>query len=67
MSVVAALSFVLVVGFVVTALVGFLGWCQRMREGASVSAHGILTPSRPARRALASEKRSRTVSGGACL
>ena len=34
MSVVTALSLVLFVGFFATALVGFLGWRQRMREGA---------------------------------
>lgn len=33
MSVVTALSLVLLVGFVATGLVGFLGWRQRMREG----------------------------------
>jgi hypothetical protein len=34
MSVVTALSFVLVVGFIATGLVGFFGWRQRMRESA---------------------------------
>ena len=34
MSVVTALSLVLLVSFVATGLVGFLGWRQRMREGA---------------------------------
>ena len=34
MSVVMALSLVLCVGFAATGLVGFLGWRQRMREGA---------------------------------
>jgi hypothetical protein len=34
MSVVTALSSVLVVGFIATGLVGFFGWRQRMREGA---------------------------------
>jgi len=34
MSVVSVLSLVLLVGFVVTGLAGFLGWRQRMREGA---------------------------------
>ena len=33
-SVVTALTLVLFVGFVVTGLIGFLGWRQRMREGA---------------------------------
>ena len=37
MSVVTALSLVLFVGFVATGLVGFLGWRQRMREGAVFS------------------------------
>ena len=35
MSVVTALSFVLVVGFIATGLVGFFGWRKRMREGAA--------------------------------
>lgn len=34
MSVVTALSVVLFVGFLVTGLAGFLGWRQRMQEGA---------------------------------
>lgn len=34
MSLMSALSLVLLVGFVATALIGFLGWRQRMREGA---------------------------------
>lgn len=34
MSLVTALSLVLCVGFVATGLAGFLGWRQRMREGA---------------------------------
>jgi hypothetical protein len=34
MSVVSALSLALFVGFVATGIVGFLGWRQRMREGA---------------------------------
>jgi len=38
MSLVTALSLMLFVGFVATGLVGFLGWRQRMREGARVSA-----------------------------
>jgi hypothetical protein len=37
MSVLTALSLVLFVGFVATGLVGFLGWRQRMHEGAVVS------------------------------
>ena len=32
MSVVTALSFVLIAGFVATGLVGFFGWRQRMRR-----------------------------------
>jgi len=67
MSVMAALSFVLVAGFVATGLVGFLGWCQRMREEARFAAHRIPTPSRRARRLLASERRSGTASEGARL
>ena len=39
MSVLTALSLVLFVGFVATGLVGFLGWRQRMREGAGFSGH----------------------------
>jgi hypothetical protein len=42
MSVVTALSLVLVVGFFAAGLVGFLGWRQRMREGA-VSARQVQT------------------------
>jgi hypothetical protein len=34
MSVITALSLVLVVGFLATGLVGFFGWRQRMRDGA---------------------------------
>jgi hypothetical protein len=34
MSVVTALTVALVVGFLATGLVGFLGWRKRMREGA---------------------------------
>ena len=34
MSVVTALSVVLVVGFFATGVAGYLGWRQRMREGA---------------------------------
>jgi hypothetical protein len=34
MSVETALSAILLVGFLATGLVGFLGWRQRMREGA---------------------------------
>ena len=49
MSVVTALSLVLVVGFAATGVVGFLGWRQRMRDGTGFSAPRILTPSRPAR------------------
>ena len=49
MSVVTALSLVLFVGFVATGLVGFLGWRQRMREGAGFSAHQAQTLSRSTR------------------
>ena len=34
MSVVTALSLVLFIGFFATGMAGFLGWRQRMREGA---------------------------------
>jgi len=34
MSVMTAWSLVLLVGFVASGLAGFLGWRQRMREGA---------------------------------
>jgi hypothetical protein len=34
MSVITALTFVLVVGFLATGLVGFFGWRKRIREGA---------------------------------
>ena len=37
MSLVTALGLLLFVGFVATGLVGFLGWRQRMREGAGLS------------------------------
>lgn len=49
MSVVMALSLVLFVGFVATGLVGFLGWRQRMREGAGFSVHKPPTLSRSTR------------------
>ena len=49
MSVVTALSLVLVVGFVATGLVGFLGWRERMREGAGFSANRPQTTSRSTR------------------
>ena len=49
MSVVTALSLVLFVGFVATGLVGFLGWRERMREGAGLSAHQPQTFSRSTR------------------
>ena len=41
MSFVTALSVVLIVGFVATAFVGFVGWRQRMREGAGVRPAGV--------------------------
>jgi hypothetical protein len=43
MSVVAALSLVLFVGFVGTGLVGFLRWRQRMRDGARFSVDKLRT------------------------
>jgi hypothetical protein len=33
MSVITALAFVLVVGFLATGLVGFFGWRKRIRDG----------------------------------
>lgn len=41
MSVVTALSLALVIGFVATGLVGFLGWRQRMRDDAGLSANRL--------------------------
>jgi len=49
MSVVTALSLVLFVGFVATGLVGFLGWRERMREGAVFSANQPQTVPRSTR------------------
>ena len=49
MSVVTALSLVLFVGFVATGVVAFLGWRQRMREGAGFSVHKPRTLSRSTR------------------
>ena len=49
MSVVTALSLVLLVGFVATGLVGFLAWRERMREGARAIAHHAQTVSRSTR------------------
>ena len=37
MSVVTALSFVLIAGFAATGLVGFFGWRQRMRESSTTA------------------------------
>jgi hypothetical protein len=64
MSVIAALSFVLVAGFVATGLVGFFGWRQRMREGTGFSIDRILIPASPARRPSDSERRSITAAEG---
>jgi len=49
MSVVTALSLVLLVGFVATSLVGFLGWRDRMRESAVFSGNQPQTVSRSPR------------------
>ena len=51
MSAVTILTVMLVIGFVVTGLVGFLGWRDRMREGAALDARQLPTPptSRPSR------------------
>lgn len=46
MSAVTAFSLVLVVGFLATGLVGFLGWRQRMREGQGVTTHRVLPSTR---------------------
>ena len=45
MSVVMTLSVMLAIGFVVTGLVGFLGWRERMHEGAGSGARRLPTPS----------------------
>ena len=45
MSVVTALSLVLVVGFLATGMLAFLGWRQRCARGQGVTAHRVLTPS----------------------
>ena len=45
MSVVMILTVMLVIGFVVTGLVGFLGWRERMHEGASSGDRRRPTPS----------------------
>jgi hypothetical protein len=65
MSVIAALSFVLVAGFVATGLFGFFGWRQRMRERTGFSVDRILMPASPVRRPFASERRSTTAAEGA--
>jgi hypothetical protein len=64
MSVIAALSFVLVAGFVATGLVGFFGWRRRMREGTGFSVDRILMPASPARRPFDSERRPSTAAEG---
>jgi hypothetical protein len=65
MSVIAALSFVLVAGFVATGLVGFFGWRRRMREGTGFSVDRILMPASPARRPFVSDRQSSTAAEGA--
>lgn len=67
MSVVTALSFMLIAGFVATGLVGFFGWRQRMREGTGFGVDRVLTSARPARRAFTSQRRSSAASEGAGL
>jgi hypothetical protein len=64
-SVIAALSFVLVAGFVATGLVGFFGWRRRMRAGTSFSVDRILRPANPARKPFANERRTSTAAEGA--
>jgi hypothetical protein len=65
MSVIAALSFVLIAGFVATGLVGFFGLRQRMREGAGLSVDRVRMPANRARRPFASERRSSAAAEGA--
>ena len=65
MSVIAALGFVLVAGFVVTGLVGFFGWRQRLREGTDFSVVRILLPGIALRRPVARERRSSAAAEGA--
>lgn len=67
MSVVTALSFVLIACFVATGLVGFFGWRQRMREGTGFSVDRILTRAKPVQRPFTSERRSGAASEGAGL
>ncbi len=67
MSVVAALIFVLVAGFVATGLVGFFGWRQRMREGTGFGVDRILMPASRARRPFASGRRSSAAAEGVRL
>lgn len=45
MSVVMLLTVMLVIGFVVTGLVGFLSWRERMHVGAGSGARRLPTPS----------------------
>ena len=63
MSVIAALSFILVAGFVATGLLGFFRWRQRMREGTGFIVDQILIPAGRARRPFASERRSSAAEG----
>lgn len=67
MSVLTALSFVLVAGFVATGFVGVFGWRQRMRDGAALRVHRPLTPESPTRRSCSRENRSSALSEGAGL
>jgi hypothetical protein len=67
MSVIGALSFVLVAGFVATGLVGLFGWRQRMREGTGFSVDRVRMPANRARRPFASERRTSAAAEGARL
>ena len=67
MSVIEALSLVMVAGFAATGLVGFFGWRQRMRKGTGFSVDRILMPANRAQRPFASEKRSSAAAEGARL
>jgi hypothetical protein len=58
MSVVMVLSVMLVIGFVVTAIIGFLGWRQRMREGTGVGVRRCATPATAVRPRLDEAQRN---------
>jgi hypothetical protein len=64
MSLIAALSFILVAGFVATGLVGFFGWRRRMRAGTCFSVDRILSPANTARKPFDNERRTSTTAEG---